>query len=292
MIVFPNAKINLGIRVLRKRSDGFHDLETIFYPIPLCDVLEITPFNEKAALIGAEFVSSTVQVGLQSGGFFIWSCSGNTIEGDINSNLCVRAFRLFDSVHPVRPHYYVHLHKVIPSGAGLGGGSSDASFLLKTLNQLEGSPLNNEKLAEMSLQLGSDCPFFIENSPALAFGRGEVLRKIHIDLKGYRLLLVKPPVHIATPEAFRNVKMSEPLFENSPDLMLDVQKWQTSLINSFEDHVFRNYPEVKAIKNKMLESGAVYASMSGSGSSVFGLFTETVRIDFSEEGYFVFESVL
>lgn len=289
MIAFPNAKINLGIRVLRKRDDGFHDLETIFYPIPLCDILEITPIGIDS---GEEFVASTMKFMLDSGSFIMWSASGDSISGDPEANLCIKAFRLFDSIHPLRKSYFVHLHKVIPSGAGLGGGSSDASFVLRLLNEQEGFPFTEKQLSEISLQLGSDCPFFIRNQPSLAFGRGDLLQPVNIDLKGYYLILVKPPVHISTPDAFKNVSLSEPLFESSPDLMIPMVNWQDQLINSFEPFVFSRNPEVMEIKNKLLVSGAIYASMSGSGSSVFGIFQSPKAVDFSGSGYFVFESYL
>jgi len=292
MIAFPNAKINLGIRVLRKREDGFHDLETIFYPVPLCDTLEITPVNVDFA--GEPFISSIGPFRLQvrSGSNITWSSSGNSVDGDIESNLCIKAFRLFDSLHPLQHNYFSHLHKAIPSGAGLGGGSSDAAFVLKMLNKLEGTPFDDDQLAAMSLNLGSDCPFFIYNLPALAFGRGELLRPVKIDLSGLYLILVKPPVHISTPDAFRNVSFSEPLYEKSPELNIPIESWNSELINSFESYVFNRNPEVKEIKNKLIKSGAIYASMSGSGSSVYGIFKKPVKLDFSDTDYFVFETAL
>ena len=160
------------------------------------------------------------------------------------------------------------------------------------LNQLEGTPFHDDQLAAMSLKLGSDCPFFIYNYPALAFGRGELLRPVKIDLSGLYLILVKPPVHISTPDAFRNVSFSEPLYEKSPELIIPVDSWNRELINSFESYVFNRNPEVKEIKNKLIKSGAIYASMSGSGSSVYGLFKKPVKLDFSGADYFVFESAL
>lgn len=292
MIAFPNAKINLGIRVLRKRGDGFHDLETVFYPVPLCDILEITPIGPDNDPVDSKLLSNSVKFNTGSGYHILWSTSGDPVQGDPQENLCIKAFRLFDALHPVRSSYFVHLHKVIPSGAGLGGGSSDASFLLKLLNEQEGFPFTNKQLAEMSLRLGSDCPFFISNQPSLAFGRGELLQPSKIDLKGYYMILVKPPVHISTPDAFKNVTLSEPLFENSPEKDIPVEEWQRILINSFEPYVFSRNPEVMEIKNRLLAAGATYASMSGSGSSVFGIFKKPVSIDFSGKGYFIFDSQL
>jgi len=250
MIAFPNAKINLGLHITEKRPDGFHNLETVFVPVDWTDVLELAPSNE------TEF-----------------SASGITISGDSEDNLVMKAYRLIQKDHQL-PELKIHLHKQIPFGAGLGGGSSDAAFMLKMLNKTFDLNIPEEKLMNYAAILGSDCPFFILNKPVFATGRGEIMNIINLRLNDTFIFLVKPPVEVSTAEAFRYVIPEKPSVSIPEILNLPVQEWKNKLVNQFESSVFRQYPEIGAIKQKLYEMGAQYASMSGSGSCVFGLFNE------------------
>jgi len=252
MICFPNAKINLGLRVLRKREDGYHDIETIMYPIGLSDALEIVPAAD---------------------GVFGFSATGIIVEGDAEDNLCVKAFRLMQLKFGL-PEVKIHLHKVIPTGAGLGGGSSDAAFALKLLRRIFSIKNCNDDLRQMAAQLGSDCSFFVENIPALAKGRGEDLMKLSINLKGFHLLLVKPEIEVSTPWAYSKIIPSGISLPVANELSSDVKQWQSLLCNDFEPVVMDDYPRIRQIRNIMLDVGAVYSAMSGSGSAVFGLFSD------------------
>ena len=251
MITFPNCKINLGLWVTERRSDGYHNIQTVMLPVPWCDVLEIVP------AIGSE-TKLTV--------------TGTKVDSPVENNLCYKAWRLMADNYNI-PAVNIHLHKVIPSGAGLGGGSSDASFTLKMLNTLFQLNLENEMLRSLAVQLGMDCPFFIENTPALSTGRGEFLKPVSVNVDGYHLVIVKPPVHVSTAAAFLGIK---PLFrENSIDELtsLPVQDWRKELHNDFESSVFDLYPDILEIKNILYRHGAIYSALSGSGSAVFGLFS-------------------
>ncbi|MBI1781542.1 MAG: 4-(cytidine 5'-diphospho)-2-C-methyl-D-erythritol kinase [Sphingobacteriales bacterium] len=256
MIVFPNCKINLGLTITRKREDGFHDLETVFYPIAIKDALEIT--QQPDANTPTTFTQS-----------------GITIEGNADDNLCLKAYHLLKKDFPHLPNIQLHLHKVIPMGAGLGGGSSDGAFTLKLLNQKFQLGLSVEQLIDYALQLGSDCPFFIINQPCFATGRGEFLQKITIDLSAYRFVIVNPGIHVNTGWAFSQLQLKpvSDILKMSDTLLQPVESWKDVLINDFEKPVFEKHPEIKNIKDKLYEAGAVYASMSGSGSTVYGLFT-------------------
>lgn len=256
MITFPNAKINLGLRVIRKRTDGYHDIETIMYPIGLSDALEIVPAAD---------------------GVFGFSATGIIVEGDAEDNLCVKAFRLMQLKYGL-PEVKIHLHKVIPTGAGLGGGSSDAAFALKLLRRIFSIKNCDDDLRQMATQLGSDCSYFIENIPAFAKGRGEDLLNLSISLKGYHLLLVKPELEVSTPWAYGKIVpsgISMPAYDQIP---ADISQWQSLLCNDFEQVVMDEYPQIRQIRNRMLEMGAVYSAMSGSGSAVFGLFSDHPEI--------------
>jgi 4-diphosphocytidyl-2-C-methyl-D-erythritol kinase len=250
MILFPNCKINLGLNVISKRPDGYHNLETVFYPVPLHDALEIIPAGDGSS----EFHSS-----------------GLEIPGDDRQNLCVRAFRMLQAEYKL-PEVKMHLHKVIPMGAGLGGGSSDGAFTLKLLNGLFDLQLTDDRLREFAGQLGSDCPFFIENMPVLATGRGNRFSPCTIDLKGYRMVIVKPGVHVATADAYALLTPSEPVNPLAKVISQPVETWKGCLVNDFERTVFENHPVIGEIRKKLYDAGAVYASMSGSGSAVYGLF--------------------
>jgi 4-diphosphocytidyl-2-C-methyl-D-erythritol kinase len=255
MIVFPNIKLNLGLHVVAKRADGYHNIETVFYPVEgLSDVVEIVPCKT-----------------------FIFKQSGINVEGVEEDNLCVKAYRLLAEKFDIPP-VEIHLHKTVPTGAGLGGGSSDAAFTLLCLNRLFNLNLDAETLKSFAFRLGSDCAFFILNRPSFASGRGEILKEISLDLQRFSLLIVKPQTQVGTAEAYAGIiprKPAESLFEviSSP-----VNTWKNRLINDFESSVFRRFPEIKIIKNQLYEAGAIYASMSGSGASVFGLFEQNVKL--------------
>lgn len=266
MVVFPNCKINLGLRILDKRPDGYHNLSTVFYPVPLKESLEI---------IRSEDAGKQVQ----------FTMSGNAVEGPEENNLCIKAYHLLKKDFPSLPNIKMHLHKAIPSGAGLGGGSADGAFTLALLNQKFQLHLSQQHLIDYALQLGSDCPFFILNQPCIAGGRGELIQPIPLSLTGYYLVLVNPGIHVNTGWAFTELKKYQSFEQRTEDIaeiiQLPVSIWKDALVNDFEQPVFAQYPEVKAIKEKLYSHGAAYASMSGSGSTVFGLFNKTVdSIDF------------
>ena len=269
MVLFPNAKINLGLNILRKREDGYHELETIFYPVGLKD--------------GLEFIENKQNK-------IIFTNSGLPLNIDPEENIIVKAYRLLAEDYSL-PGLDIHLHKVIPFGAGLGGGSSDAAYLLKGLNDYFELGLFVSQLKKYAVKLGADCSFFLENKSTFACGIGEQLQNIDFSLTGYFILLVKPPFGVGTKEAYAEIKPSLPkkslldLIKQSPD------KWQNSIVNDFETSVFKIYPAIAEIKTKLLASGAVYASMSGSGSSVFGLFKkepQIAAIDFPAD-YFIWK---
>lgn len=260
MIVYPHSKINLGLHILRKREDGFHDIETLFYPLRLSDALEIIPASDDKT----EF-----------------SSSGIPIPGSAEGNLCLQAWELLQKHHNIPP-VKIHLHKVIPIGAGLGGGSSDAAFALKLINDLFEADIPEELLFEYATQLGSDCSFFLSGQPALASGRGEILKPFDLSLKGYYLVLVSPPVHVSTAGAYAGINPSMPETSLEDVLALPVKKWKGLLVNDFEHSVFEKHPEIKEIKNQLYESGALYACMSGSGASVFGIFAQKPAGDLND----------
>jgi len=256
VISFPNCKINLGLNIIRKRADGFHDLETFFYPIPINDVLEIIPVNDKAAVYSDVLISAT----------------GLTIEDEKENNLCIKAYHSLKKHFPSLPAVQMHLHKRIPIGAGLGGGSADAAFALKILNKMFDLHLTDERLIEYSDDLGSDCPFFIINKPCFATGTGEVLEPVDVDLSRYSLILIHPGINIHTGKAFAQVTPALPHRSIKDIIHLPVGEWKNELINDFETSVFKQHPEISKIKDELYHAGAVYASMSGSGSTVYGIF--------------------
>lgn len=250
MVRFPNAKINIGLYITEKRSDGFHNLETVFFPVDWCDALEIADAGD-------------VQ----------FSSSGILISGDAESNLVMKAYRMLQSDFNL-PALKVHLHKQIPFGAGLGGGSSDGAFMLSLLNHQFNLNLSGDDLEQYAARLGSDCPFFIRNKPVFASGRGEIMEPLQLSLNGWFILLVKPPVEVSTAKAFQLVVPAKPAISLKNLIQLPVQEWRNNVINQFELSVFQQYPEVQELKQSMYDLGAAYASMSGSGSCVFGLFKE------------------
>jgi 4-diphosphocytidyl-2-C-methyl-D-erythritol kinase len=259
VIVFPNCKINLGLNIIRKRSDGFHDIETIFYPLAIHDALEI--------------IQTALEENIQSSIFNIqFSTSGLIVDGKAEDNLCPRAWQLLKKDFPELPSVKMHLHKTIPYGAGLGGGSADAAFTLTLLNRNFNLQLSTEKLLGYALQLGSDCPFFIINKPCFATGRGESLEPIALNLSAYTFVIVNPGIHVNTAEAFSLVTPALPSISVKQIIQQPVETWRGELKNDFEEAIFSKYPEIKNIKEELYKAGAVYASMSGSGSTVYGIF--------------------
>lgn len=272
MLLFPNAKINIGLNIVSKRNDGYHNIETLFYPVGLKDALEfiVNPSNK---------VNLTL--------------SGIPMELDPAGNLIVKAYHLLAAKKKL-PGLDIHLHKAIPFGAGLGGGSSDAAFFLKALNDYFELELSGAELLGLALQLGADCSFFIENKSSFATGIGEIIKPFHVNLSGYFLLLVKPPFGVATKEAYAGVRPSVPVNSLSESLKKAPEEWLNLVKNDFEYSVFQTYPEIGEIKDHLLEKGAVYASMSGSGSSVFGIFdSEPDLAEFHlKEDYFIWSEQL
>lgn len=269
MIVFPNSKINLGLHVLRKREDGFHDLETIFYPLPLTDALEII----HRPIPGTDVT---------------FSASGLKVEGTISDNICVKAYRLLKNDFPELAPITMHLHKTIPMGAGLGGGSADGAFALTLLNRKFNLGLTRDQLIQYALQLGSDCPFFIYNTPCYATGRGEVLEAVELDLSRYRFAIVHPGIHVNTGWAFSRVQPSADHLSLRELIRRPVEEWKDRLINDFEAPVGRHHPEIQAIKQALYEQGGHYAAMTGSGSTVYGIFPKDAVPQFSfPSHYFV-----
>jgi 4-diphosphocytidyl-2-C-methyl-D-erythritol kinase len=249
VIVFPNCKINLGLQVLGRRPDGYHNIRSVFYPLPFRDVLEIIP-------------SET----------FGFSISGLPVPGIPSENLCIKAYHLLKSRLPGLPPVRIWLHKHIPMGAGLGGGSADAAFLLAAINSQFGLGLSEGELCEDALKLGSDCPFFVVNRPCLAEGRGEELKIVNLDLSPYSFMLVHPGIPISTSQAFAAISPSTPGEDLLDIVQQPLSSWRDRLINDFEEPAFKKYPWLQGIREKLYASGALYASMTGSGSSFFGIF--------------------
>ena len=267
MIVYPPCKINLGLHVIRKRPDHFHDLETVFVAVALHDILEVLPSTD---------------------GKLHFSQSGIKVAGDPMKNLCVKAWQLLKHDHPALPEVQIHLHKKIPAGAGLGGGSADAAYTLRALDQLFGLGLGQEALLNYAAELGSDCPFFIMDRPCYATGRGEILETTSVDLKGYRLMIVNPGIHIETARAFQSIKPAPSGKDLKAIIAQPLEQWKDQLQNDFEAPVFLDHPEIKKIKDELYAAGALYASMSGSGSSVFAVFPKQVNISLQwPEKYFI-----
>lgn len=252
MIVFPNIKINLGLSITEKRPDGYHNLETVFYPVALEDALEIRALPE------ADKKITLHQYGME-------------ITGNPEDNLVAKAYSLLDKEFHLPP-VEIHLYKHIPSGAGLGGGSSDAAFMLKLLNGHFHLNLSEEQLEIYAATLGADCAFFIKNKPVYAEGIGNIFSPIELSLKGYQIMIVKPDVFVSTREAFANIHPHHPEYPVKEVIRRPVAEWKDTLINDFEASVFPQHPVIGEIKQELYNQGALYASMSGSGSSVFGLF--------------------
>lgn len=261
MLLYPNAKINIGLYVTEKRSDGFHNLESVFYPVELCDILEIT------ILEGSK-------------GECYFQSSGIILDCPDEKNLVVKAYRMLNERFDL-PSVAVHLHKQIPFGAGLGGGSSDAAFMLKGLNQLFDLRLSDYELEQYAAHLGSDCAFFIKDRPAYAHGKGEELELVALNLQGWRLALVKPNCNVSTAEAYGGIVPKPSDFNLHRLPTLPVNEWREKISNDFEKTICSIYPQIEQIKQQLYGQGAVYASMSGSGATVYALFPEHSNPNFS-----------
>ncbi len=248
MVVFSNCKINLGLRILKRREDGYHEVETVMYPLPLYDILEVLPSDS-----------------------FKFLQTGLVVDGSQEDNMCVKAYRLFQKAFGIGP-VYMHLHKQLPIGAGMGGGSANGTFVLKVLNTLFQLNLEEADLQFWSAKLGSDCPFFVKNTPQLARGRGEILEEIPVSLKGRFLVIEKPDIVISTGFAFQDVHISGISNELVNHLRQPLETWKTFVKNDFENHIFEKYPELRQIKDLFYKKGALYASLTGSGAVVYAIF--------------------
>lgn len=265
MIVFPNAKINIGLNIINKREDGFHNIETVFYPLTFHDSLEFLPSSH-----------------------FSFDCTGNLTDCLPENNLVVKAYQLLSNNFKLPP-ISIHLHKNIPSGAGLGGGSSDAAWIIRALNDFFNLRINTSDLIVYASKLGSDCAFFVINEPCFASGRGDILEKIPRFENELFILLVMPGIHVSTVDAYSQIVPSKQSVDLKGILLKDIIQWKHNVFNMFETTVFRIQPEISEIKEKLYNSGALYSSMSGSGSSVFGIFNSypTVPDDLAKYDYWV-----
>ena len=263
MITYPNAKLNLGLNVVAKRADGYHDLETVFYPVPITDALEVFPMDPD--------FPSAVDCDLK--------VTNLHIEGDEQKNLVVRAYQLLKQDFPTLPRIHAHLYKGIPTQAGMGGGSSDCGFMITLLNRQFQLGLSDQQMIDYAARLGADCAFFVLNQPCYAEGIGERLQPIALDLTGWYLAVVRPDIPVSTREAFSLIVPQHPAQNCRDVVMQPVETWRDALTNDFEKSVFALHPEIGSIKDQLYEMGAVYAAMSGSGSSLFGLFRHPVALD-------------
>ena len=270
MITFPNCKINLGLHITGKRNDGYHDLETVFYPVPFYDGLELIHNQDPLTA---------------------FTLSGLQIETSTEDNICFKAYSLLKKDHPALPPLKMHLHKVIPAGAGLGGGSADGAFTLLLINQKFNLGLNEQQLKEYALQLGSDCPFFIMNKPVYATGRGEIMEPVKLDLSNYKIVLINPGIHINTGWAFSRIVAAPRNDQLKNIIALSAPEWKNLLYNDFEIPVFEQYPAIREIKEQLYNKGAVYASMTGSGSTVFGLFEKSGTLHLNLPSHYFMKTI-
>lgn len=268
MIAYPNAKINLGLWVTEKRTDGFHNIESLFVPVPLCDILEWIP--------------------LPDGKKTAFSCSGIHIDCKQTDNLVLKAYLLLKETYPLPP-LRIHLHKAIPLGAGLGGGSSDAAFMLTSLNQALNLHIPAKELENLAAEIGSDCPFFIKNHPAMATERGTKLQPLDQTLPNCYLVLVNPGIHVSTKEAYAGITLSRPPHALSEIISLPAHTWKEKLVNTFEPLILAKHPIIDQLKQTMYKMGAFYAAMSGSGSSVFGLFFSAPKLDHNLQKHLIWQ---
>lgn len=274
MVLFPNAKINIGLNIIEKRADNYHTIQSVFYPIGLTDALEVVENKDEA--------DEPV----------IFTSSGIKIPGNAADNLCCKAYHLINADYPLSP-IKIHLHKHIPIGAGLGGGSADAAFFIRLLKELFELPLSWGEMHHYARKLGSDCSFFIANKPAFAEGKGDEYETIQLDLSSYYIALIYPNIAVNTAEAYKHVVPESPLRSLEQDInVLPVEQWKMHIKNDFEKSVFSRYPQLKSIKEKLYELGALYASMSGSGSAVYGIFKQSTDLKKKFPDSFVWEAAL
>lgn len=269
MILFSPAKINLGLQILGRREDGFHNLRSIMYPTGLCDIIEINQLPEGNKAIR-------------------FSQSGIRFEADQENNLCIKAWKLMMDACPLPP-VSIHLHKQIPLGAGLGGGSSNATTILKGLNLLSGSPLPGKKIAGLAARLGSDCPFFLQEGPSLMESRGELLSQVPISLENYYLVILFPEIHISTAEAYQDVSPAIPEVHLRKLIALPLNQWKEHIHNDFEASIFQKHPLLEEMKQSLYHAGAGYVSMSGSGSAIYGIFDTRPELPERIQRYVIWE---
>jgi 4-diphosphocytidyl-2-C-methyl-D-erythritol kinase len=272
MVIFPRAKINIGLRITEKRPDGFHNLQTIFYPVCLCDAIE---FVVPERPLKKDFLTIT----------------GLMEEPDPENNLVTKAIQKIREISAI-PFLKVHLHKAIPIGAGLGGGSSDGATMLRCLNKYFGLEIDINKLKDIALQLGSDCPFFIENSPSYAEGRGEMLSALNEIPGELYLVLVNPGIHVSTAEAYKSCVPAVPDTDLKDIYNMKISDWKNLMINDFEEPIFRKYPAIGELKKLLYDTGALYSSMSGSGSTVYGIFSHEPKIHDSLKTMVIYSGIL
>lgn len=271
MLYFPNAKINIGLNIIEKRDDGFHNIQSVMYPIALCDALEVIENTD----------TSPEQI--------VFTFSGIAIPGSMRDNLCYFAYHLIANDYSL-PNVKVHLHKHIPIGAGLGGGSADAAFFIRLLNDKFDLGISWGEMHHYARQLGSDCSFFISNKPAFAEDKGDQYESIKLDLGNYHIALIYPNIHINTAKAYSGVIPKQPVRSLENDIQtLPIEQWKNHIHNDFEDSIFIQFPELKKIKEQLYSLGAVYAAMSGSGSAVYGIFKEATSLRSEFPGIFVYE---
>ncbi len=267
MIAFPNAKINIGLNILSRRSDGYHNLETVFYPVKIKDGLEIIEASEMK-----------------------FETSGIEIPGYANENLCLQAYGLLRKDFDL-PNLSIHLHKKIPIGAGLGGGSADAAFFIKLVNEKFELNLSSDQMQNYCRKLGADCAFFIENKALFAYEKGDFFEPLALDLSSYFIVLVMPPVHVSTGEAYRGVQPNQPAQSLKELIQLPVEEWQGIIKNDFEPYILRAHPEIRGVKAQLLAAGALFTLMSGSGASVYGIFKNETDLSLLEEKNQVFKGI-
>ncbi len=270
MLTYSNAKINIGLNIVEKRTDGFHNIETVFFPIGMQDAIEIADSKTNNS--------------------YTFTASGIPINIDAKDNIVVKAYELIRAKHDFPPQD-IHLHKNIPFGAGLGGGSANAAYMIKLINQKFNLGMSTDQMENEVKKLGSDCAFFIENKPAFATEKGDQLSPIELDLSGYHFLLIKPNIHVSTPEAYANIQPQKPEISLEKLISQPIETWKSSIKNDFENSIFPNHPLLAKLKDELYEHGAIYAAMSGSGSSMFGLFKDEPKLLTQWEKYFCWKEL-